>query len=125
MCPKELRVRDKRTLAFISAFCEKLDIIITVLKDLPVLNEVEQDFLRHFSMSETEEITEFLSLIGEMVEDGAGLEDLPPEIIEQMELLLQREDLPEELLDKAEQVLYQGRPRLAKSDFKTVKPKKR
>ena len=60
-----------------------------------------------------------------MVEDGAGLEDLPPEIIEQMELLLQREDLPEELLDKAEQVLYQGRPRLAKSDFKTVKPKKR
>ena len=125
LCPKELRVRDKRTLAFISAFCEKLDIIITVLKDLPVLNEVEQDFLRHFSMSETEEITEFLSLIGEMVEDGAGLEDLPPEIIEQMELLLQREDLPEELLDKAEQVLYQGRPRLAKSDFKTVKPKKR
>lgn len=127
MCPKELRARDERTYAFAKVFCQKLKIPISIEQDLPVLDEVEMDFVRHFTMSEEEEMTEFVSLIGEMMEDGVGLDNLPPELIEQLELLLQREDMPEELLNKTEQILYpgtRGKPRLAKSDFRTVKSPK-
>lgn len=126
MCPKELLVRDERTYAFAKGFCAKLKIPISIEKDLPALDEVEMDFVRHFSMSEEEELAEFVSLIGEMMEDGIGLGELPPEITEQLEQVLQREDMPEDILDQVEEILYrgtQGRPRLAKSDFKTVKPK--
>ena len=67
MCPKELRVRDDRTYAFAKGFCAKLKIPISVEQDLPTLDEVEEDFVRHFSMSEEEELTEFVSLSVEIM----------------------------------------------------------
>lgn len=125
LCPKKMKVRDERTYHFAKEFCAKLKIPISIEQDLPVLDQVEYDFLRHFSMSEEEEIGEMLDMITEiMAEEGMELESLPAELLGQLEMVLQQGALPAGLEQKVEGLLHPNQGRLTKSDFKTVKVKK-
>ncbi len=125
VCPKKMKVRDERTFIFLEDFSKKLKISLEIEEDLPALDEVEMDFLRHFSMSEEEEMEELIGAIGELMqEEGLSPEDLPPELKEQLEMILQQENLPGEMKDGINQIFYpEKKGRLGKSDFRTIKPK--
>lgn len=125
LCPKKMKARDERTYTFLESFCKKLKIPLEIEEDLPALDEVETEFLRHVSMSEGEEMEELIDAIGEMMrEEGLSAEDLPPELLGQLEMILQQEDLPEEIRREMNQVFYpEKKGRLGKADFKTVKPR--
>ena len=82
LCPKKMKLRDERTYVFAEMFCSKLKIPISIEEDLPALDQVEDEFFRHFSMSEEEQVGELLDFLGSLVEDGElNLGDLPPELV--------------------------------------------
>ncbi len=126
LCPKKMKVRDERTYVFAEMFCSKLKIPISIEEDLPALDQVEDEFFRHFSMSEEEQVGELLDFLGSLVEDGElNLGDLPPELVGELEKVLQFGALPQEVADKVGQFLYPSGKKggLKKSDFKMVKKK--
>ena len=124
-CPRKMKARDERTYGFLENFCKRLKIPLEIEPDLPALDEVEMEFLRHSAMDEGEEMEELIGIIGEMMqEEGLSTKDLPPELLEQLEMILEQEDLPEEIRREMNRIFYpEKKPRLGKEDFKTVKPK--
>lgn len=126
LCPKKMKVRDERTYDFAEIFCSKLKIPISIEEELPVLEQVEDEFFRHFSMSEEEQVGELLDFLSGLMEDGElNLKDLPPELVGELEKILQLGALPEEVGEKVGQFLHpEGKKGgLQKSDFKMVKKK--
>lgn len=122
LCPRKVKARDERTYYFAKEFCEKLRIPISIERELPVLDQVEYDLLRHFSMSEEEEVGEMLDMITDIMEEGGmEMESLPAELLSQLETVLHKGGLPAELEEKVENFLHPNRGRLKKSDFRTVK----
>lgn len=124
ICPDRIKVRDQRTSAFLKAFCSRLKIALSMEKELPALENAEADFLKHFSMSEEEELDEMIEMLETLMELGQEqVEHLPEGMVEQIDMILEQGVLPEELEEKVRCFLH---PELAhnrpdKSAFRTVK----
>lgn len=89
-CPSEIKVADKRTYAFLKAFCEQMHIKLILKKNLTALNEVMMEFWYSFSGSmdpEPEEVLDALHMLMEMDDDERKI--LPPELREEFEMLMQ------------------------------------
>lgn len=126
LCPKKMHVRDERTYDFAEIFCSKLKIPLSIEEDLPVLDGVEDEFFRQFSLSEEEKMDEILDFLGLLLEQGElDLGNMPPELTQELEMILQLGELPEELAKKVEGLLHSGKKPggLKKSDFKMVEKK--
>ncbi|MEH2944608.1 hypothetical protein VSQ32_17580 [Lachnospiraceae bacterium KK002] len=124
ICPDRIKVRDQRTAAFVKAFCSRLKITVSMEKELPALETAEADFLKHFSMSEEEEMDEMIQMMETILElNKEQVESLPENMVEQIDMILEQGILPEELEWKVRRLLH---PELAdnrpdKSAFRTVK----
>ncbi len=126
LCPKKMKVRDERTRDFVEIFCSKLKIPVSIEEELPVLDKVEEEFFRRFSMSEEEQVGEMLDFLSVLMEEeGIDLDDFPPELTGELEKILQLGLLPEEVAGKMEELLHSGKKQggLKKSDFKMVERK--
>lgn len=128
LCPREIRVCEERTYAFLESFCRKLKIKLSMKEELLVLRKMECEFLRYFYMGDEEEMEEVTNLLNYALERGQiNTEDLPEELMEEIRILLKQEALPEETAEKLCEIFGFGkeepRGRLKKSDFQIYEGK--
>lgn len=125
MCPKEIKVQDERTYAFVKALCGRLKISLSLDRDLSALESAKEDFFQRFCMSEDEQLEEAAEIIDRLFEIGQeGLDGLPSGILEQMRLLAQQGVLPDASSEKLEQLLdpgYRRKPEKKKSKVTQMK----
>ncbi len=108
ICPKEMKVRDARTFAFAEVFCSKLQIPLSIASDLPALDDAEYLFIDRFGRSEEEGQEEAIQSLHEILElDDEKLRTLPPELVAQLESILEQGFFPEELEARFHQVFHQ------------------
>lgn len=129
LCPREIRVCEERTYAFLESFCRKLKIKLSMKEELLVLRKMECEFLQYFYMGDEEEMEEVANLLNYALESGQiKTEDLPEELVEEIKVLLEQEALPEETAEKLREIFGVGREeprgRLKKSDFQVYGGKK-
>lgn len=104
ICPMEIKVRDERTYAFAKAFCDRLNIAISMEEELSALDDAEYDFLEHFGRSEETDEEEIIRIVNEILElDDEQLHELPAGMIEQLKELVQQGILPDDVEDKLNQ----------------------
>lgn len=106
ICPKRIKVRDERTLAFVKAFCERLKIAVSIEEKLPALDNAEDDFWDRFDRSEEEEFNEMKMMLDRILElDASELNKLPSGLVDQFEKMLETGALPAEIEEKIRQLI--------------------
>lgn len=104
-CPKEIRVRDERTYAFVEDLCGKVGIVLRMEEDLEALDDVEDALLERFSREGEEELEDFIDMLDSMLDmDQRQLSSLPRDGLEQLKELMEQNMLPAEIEEKLEQI---------------------
>jgi Tfp pilus assembly protein FimV len=98
--PEEFLVRDDRTYELLEELAEKLNIPIAIDDDLPALDDVEDDMLNEFGASAQEDYQEIMKMLVSILQlDDAAIQTMPPELIRQLEMMLDDGIVPPELAD--------------------------
>lgn len=105
VCPRKIRVRDERTYVFVKELCRRLRIMLEMAEDLDALREAEAALLERLDMDEEEELEEFFDAVEMLLEmDDEQLHNLPAEILQQFEFLVDQGVLPEDTEEKVRQI---------------------
>lgn len=114
-CPAEIKVRNERTLALVEEFCRRLKIKVSIVEELPVLDDAElslMDYARgdDACKDDAEDLEKLQSIVKEMLQmDDKQCRAMPPAVKEVMKELLLQEFLPDDMADALKQKLF-GKP---------------
>ena len=94
--PSEIHVRDKRTEILLSEFAKQVGIKIVRCDDLPLLDDIEEDMLAHFSDEQNQNEDDAENILDMLMEmDDETLRTMPQELRKQMLELESQGVLPE------------------------------
>lgn len=111
--PRKINVSDERTYNLLESFCERMGVKLSLVEELPALEEAEEgmwDYLMSEEMDELsnaqfthEEVCEMLDFILQM--DPDQLVTMPPQLVMQLKAFSEEDGLPEEVLSKLHEIL--------------------
>lgn len=106
-CPVEIRVRDCRTYEFARSFCKRLNIVLKKVSELPALEEMEDDFWRHFGTVDKDDLDSVIEMLEDLFDlDEDEIEDMPEAVVEQIRTAAEEGLLPDELTRKINKLFH-------------------
>lgn len=108
-CPAAIQARDERTYYFLEGFCRKLKIKLEIVRILPLMDEIEENFMEFLEKDDDEELLDIMDVVGRILELGDNdLSKLPGHVKEQLKTMLDNHLLPDIISNLFEEVLGTG-----------------
>lgn len=115
VCPKEIKVPDQRSYAFVKAFCERMKVKLCIEEELPALEAAECDFMEHFGLDEEDEMQVVADTVRAILElEPEKLREVPEEMVAQMKLMAEMGVLSRETEERLNEIFGPVTPKSSK-----------